>query len=263
MGTWSASGPVRRPPVVTIADWHWRSDSVPVSDAGHDLGPIRWPGVIRIRIERWCWPVSVCHGQSTAPRPLRCPCPVIIGIARDAGADIAMFINKNLFHRPYQSKERFMRHNCLVSAWPLFQDMRRRPGGSCRCHKDGCDFLRCSEQAPCPARQTFTQHAMRLNRLCLRVPNGAEEEFLLAATAPILRKLAILRPADATTRVKRRVGSDEPTSEALTAPNSSTESTHFGFTDAINGRAIPKAPGYLQKKKSEKSSSSFPKYPGG
>ncbi len=36
---------------------------------------------------------------------------------------------------------------------------------------------------------------MRLDRLRLRGPNGAKDEFLLAATAQNLRKLAKLRPA--------------------------------------------------------------------
>ena len=36
---------------------------------------------------------------------------------------------------------------------------------------------------------------MRLDRLRLRGPKGAKDEFLLAATAQNLRKLAKLRPA--------------------------------------------------------------------
>ena len=48
---------------------------------------------------------------------------------------------------------------------------------------------------------------LRLDRLRLRGPNGARDEFLLAATAQNLRKLAKLIPMQALTSLKPSVGS--------------------------------------------------------
>jgi hypothetical protein len=42
---------------------------------------------------------------------------------------------------------------------------------------------------------THLKRILKLDRLCLRGPNGARDEFLLAATAQNLRKLANVPPA--------------------------------------------------------------------
>jgi len=69
----------------------------------------------------------------------------------------------------------------------------------------GCDvafelFRRCTNaRSSGPTLFAHLKHILKLDRLRLRGPNGARDEFHLAATAQNLRKLAKLIPVPAPT----------------------------------------------------------------
>ena len=68
---------------------------------------------------------------------------------------------------------------------------------------------------------------LKLDRLRLRGPNGARDEFLLAATAQNLRKLAKLIPIRRSRRQRERPGRPNVATSAgsVEEPTSSTQST--------------------------------------
>ena len=69
---------------------------------------------------------------------------------------------------------------------------------------------------------------LRLERLRLRGPCGARDEFLLAATAQNLRKLAKLIPIPAPAMAERPRRPTSSSARPRQNPTSSTQSTHCG-----------------------------------
>jgi hypothetical protein len=82
---------------------------------------------------------------------------------------------------------------------------------------------------------------LRLDRLRLRGPFGARDEFLLAATAQNLRKLAklILPPVLKPARLARASPFD--LSRTISSPTSSTQSVKDAFENLHTARLLPLA----------------------
>ena len=82
-------------------------------------------------------------------------------------------------------------------------DPRRRPRHGARHRHDRCMLVSRRERKKVEMLFAHLKRILKLDRLRLRGPNGARDEFLLAATAQNLRKLAKLIPQAAPARPVR------------------------------------------------------------